>query len=66
MFKKRLLVILIMMTGSFAQNNITGKVINMENNNPIVAVNISIMGTEIGKESDKEGQFNFSNLESGS
>ena len=53
------------MTSSFAQNNITGKVINMENNNPIIAVNISIMETDIGKESDKDGQFNFSNLESG-
>jgi iron complex outermembrane receptor protein len=50
----------------FAQESISGTVLDKDTGDPLVGANISIKGTVLGASTDVEGKFTISNLESGS
>lgn len=63
---KQTLTLIIFLFGLYviAQNTVTGKVVNT-NNNPISLVNISISGTTQGVASDNDGNFKITDLPNG-
>jgi len=61
---KNLLSILLLLSFSFSQDlSIEGKVLNADNNQPIVDVNIYIIDSSFGVATDSQGDFSIENLE---
>ena len=61
---KNILSILLLLSFSFSQDlSIEGKVLNADNNQPIVDVNIYIIDSSFGVATDSQGDFSIENLE---
>ena len=61
---KNILSILLLLSFSFSQDlSIEGKVLNADNNQPIVDVNIYIIDSSFGVATDSQGNFSIENLE---
>lgn len=62
---KYLLFILLIPVSVFAQNNVTGKVVNVMDKNPVAGASVFLNNSVIGSATDKDGIYKLNNVKNG-